>query len=306
MAFENTYTQNDTRPDSFYGATTTTTPVDPSVTDSLTGAERDAFEALSRIFNEYGLGSLAPAIAGFLKNGYSADTISIMLQDTPEYKQRFSANDTRRAKGLPALSPAEYLATERSYRQIMQAAGMPVGFYDSTDDFKRFLENDVSPQEIQSRVTAAADFVNQASPEAKQLFGQWYSKGDMIAYALDPEKAAPLVGKAFAATRIGANAQAHGLYTDQTYSEKLANAGFNEQQASQGFGIIQSTLANDQKLAALSGESITQTDLMNEAFFNDGSITQKREKLANQEAARFGGASAVSGSSLGTSRSGQI
>lgn len=274
--------------------------------DNLTGAQRDAFAALTAIFTNYGLGSLAPRIAEFLRNGYSPDTVGLLLQETPEYKERFAANEVRRSKGLPVLSPAEYLATERSYRQIMQAAGLPVGFYDRDDDFRSFLENDVSPQEIQQRVTAAADFVDQASDDAKALFGQWYTRGDMIAYALDPQRAAPLVGKAFAATRIGAQAQARGLDIDRGYAERIHNAGFDEQAASQGFGMIEQNIQNDQKLAALSGETLTSEDLANEIFFNDGSVTMKRRRLAGQEAGRFGGSSAVSAQTLGSDSSGQF
>lgn len=274
--------------------------------DNFSGEQRNAFAALTAIFTEYGLGTLAPKIAEFIRNGYSGDTIGLLLRETPEYKQRFAANESRRAKGLPVLSPAEYLATERSYRQIMQAAGLPPGFYDSDDDFRRFLENDVSPQEIQQRVTAASDFVNSAPEEAKAFYRQWYTTGDMVAFALDPDRAAPLVGKAFAASRIGGSAQAHGLDVGRDYAERIANAGFDESQASQGFGMIQQTLDNDMKLAALSGESLTAGDLMDEIFMQDGSVTQKRRRLSEQEQARFGGASAVSGSTLGSSNAGQF
>jgi hypothetical protein len=107
-------------------------------------AQRDAATILQNVFAQYGLGSLAGQITGFIQQGYSADAISILLQNTPEYKQRFAANDARLKKGLPALSPAEYIATERSYRQVMSAAGLPLGFYDQTSDFQKFLENDMS------------------------------------------------------------------------------------------------------------------------------------------------------------------
>ena len=276
------------------------------ITANLTGAQKDAFAALNQIFSSYGLGTLAPRIVGFLKEGYSPDTIGLLLQETPEYRQRFAANDARRAKGLPVLSPAEYLATERSYRQIMQAAGLPVGFYDNQNDFKTFLENDVSPQEIQQRVTAAADFINQATPQEKAMYKQWYTDGDMIAFALDPKRAAPLVGKAFAASRIGGQAVAHGLDINQSYAEQVANAGFDSGQASQAFGVVEQNIANDQKLAALSGESISQQDLMNEIFFNNADVTQKRQKIGGQEQARFGGSTAVGAGSLGTSSAGQF
>ena len=272
----------------------------------FTGAQRDAFAALNQIFTGYGLGSLAPAIAGFLKNGYSADTITLLLRDTPEYKQRFSANDARVKAGLPALTPAEYLATENSYRQIMRAAGLPPGFYDQAQDFHDFIAKDVSPQELQQRVTDASTFVDNATPQQKALFSQWYTKGDMIAYALDPEKAEPLVGKQFTAAKIGGEATTHGLPIGQDMAMQLAQHGVTADQASQGFGVIQTNLPNDQKLAAISGQSLSAYDEMKEAFFNDGSVTLQRDKLASQERARFGGSSAIGTESLSTPTAGQI
>jgi hypothetical protein len=131
--------------------------------------QRDAATILTRTVHQYGLGSLAGQITGFIQQGYSADAISILLQNTPEYKQRFAANDARLKKGLPALSPAEYIATERSYRQVMSAAGLPLGFYDQTSDFQKFLENDMSPTELKSRVDTAAQAVNQAPSESQGL-----------------------------------------------------------------------------------------------------------------------------------------
>ena len=272
----------------------------------FTGAQKDSFAALKSIFDSYGLGSLSDTIAGYLKNGYSADTIQLLLRETPAYRQRFAANETRIKKGLPALSPQEYLATETAYRQIMRSAGLPNGFYDQATDFQKFLENDVSPTEIQSRVTAASNFVNSAPAEAKALFGQWYTKGDMIAYALDPSRAEPLVGKAFAAAQIGGEAVDQGLNIDRQMAQDIADRGINQSQASQGMSVVAGTIGNDQKLAALSGDSISQYDVMREVFMNDASITQKRDRLASQERARFGGSSAVGSNSLGKSASGQV
>lgn len=277
-----------------------------AIEDLLSGFQRDAFAALNAIFKQYGLGTLGPKIAEFIKEGYSPDTISLLLAETTEYKQRFAGNEIRRQKGLPVLSPAEYLAVETSYRQIMRAAGVPEGFYDQASDFRKFIENDVSPQEIQSRVQAASDFINSAPQEARDAFSKWYTKGDMIAFALDPKRAEPLVGKAFQASQIAGQADRHGFDVDRQFAEDLAAAGFNTAQASQGFGTIQQNIGNDQKLAAISGTSLTDREMMNELFFNDADTTLKRERLAGQEAARFGGSSAVGGSSLGSSTSGQI
>ena len=284
-------------------------PLQASVTPDagdLTGSQRDAFAFLTDLFTSYGLGTLAPAILKYIQEGYSSDTIAILLRETPEYKQRFAANDARIKAGLPALSPSEYLATETAYRQILRAAGLPSGFYDQNTDFQKFLENDVSPQEIQSRVAAASDFINSASAEQKALYSQWYTTGDMIAYALDPKRAAPLIEKSFAAAKVGGAATEQGLSIDQQMAESIVARGINAEQASQGFSMIQGTLANDQKLAAISGDSITAYDEMREVFFNDAAVAQKRSRLASQERGRFSGSSAIGTNSLSSTRSGQI
>ena len=119
----------------------------------LTGSNRDAFMALETLFKNYGLDSLAGKIYDYVKNGYSADTISILLQDTPEYKARFKGNEARLKAGLPVLSPADYINTENAYRQILRQSGLPSGFYDSTDDFTDWISKDVSPTEVQSGPT---------------------------------------------------------------------------------------------------------------------------------------------------------
>src|SRR5205085_5571275 len=63
--------------------------------DYLKGPERDAFLALSNEFKRFGLESLAGKIFEYVKQGFGADVIALLLQDTPEYKQRFAGNELR-------------------------------------------------------------------------------------------------------------------------------------------------------------------------------------------------------------------
>ena len=100
----------------------------------------DWVEYTTQMFNNYGLGTLAPKITEYVQQGFSPDTVTLKLQETPEYKQRFAGNESRRKSGLSVLSPKEYLATEDAYRQIMRSTGLPKGFYDSPDDFSKFIE----------------------------------------------------------------------------------------------------------------------------------------------------------------------
>ncbi len=128
----------------------------PTATVSTGISEKtDWIEQLRLIFSNYGLDSLAPKITEFIQMGYSPDTVTLKLQETPEYKQRFIGNESRRKAGLPVLNPAEYLSVEASYKKIMRDAELPAGFYDQPDDFGKFIGADVSPTELQERVSIA-------------------------------------------------------------------------------------------------------------------------------------------------------
>jgi hypothetical protein len=264
----------------------------------LTGPNRDAAIALTNLFASFGLKSLAPRIIDFIKQGYSADTITIMLQETPEYKQRFKANEVRRQKGLPVLSPAEYIATEDAYRQTLQKWGLPTGFYDSTNDFQNFLANDMSPVELDQRAQQASDFMNQASANDMAFYKQYYTSGDLVAYALDPKRAAPLVGKAFQAARIGGAADAQGIDVSKATAEELAALGVTSDQARAGFGQIAQVQGTVQKLGQIYGGGLSQGDLIGATFEDNAAATNKLKKLASKERAAFGGSSGIGTNSL--------
>lgn len=266
----------------------------------------DAYALLMNEFSKYGIGSLASTIMSFLRKGYSTDRVAVELQDTPQFKARFAGNEARRKAGLPVLSPAEYLSTEDSYRQIMQAAGVPKGFYDNPNDFANFIGQGVSPAEVQSRVSAATDLINRNRPEDLAYFKQYYTTGDMVAFALDPNKAAPLVGKAFTAAGIGGSAAAQGIGIDKATAETLAGAGIDANSASQGFSQIKSDAPTASVLSSIYGEKYDQSAAIKDVFLNDSAAGETRKRLASKERANFGNASAIGQSSLATTAGGQI
>lgn len=256
----------------------------------LKGGERDAFMALNALFKNYDLGTLAGKIFEYVKNGYSADTISILLQDTKEYKERFAGNEIRKQKGLPVLAPAEYLSTEAAYRQIMESAGLPKGFYDSTKDFSDFIGKGVSPSEIQTRVDLAVQGSALASEAVKKALKQMgISQGEVIAYFLDEKKSMTFITKAAATARLGAEALEHGLAFDIGYAEGLAKAGISAEEAARGYSSIADEMGTLSTLASLEGRRWTQREAEQATFEGQTGATQKRRGLASQERGRFGG-----------------
>lgn len=257
----------------------------------LQGPERDAYLALNKLFSDYGLASLAPKIFEYVKGGYSADTISILLQDTKEYKERFIGNEARRKAGLPVLSPGEYLATESSYRQIMQGAGLPSGYYDQPSDFNAWIGGNVSPTEVQSRVDLATQATILANPDYRKALNQMgISDNELTAYFLDPKKALPYLQKSAATAAVGAEAISQGLTFDKLYSEGLVTKGVGVEQARAGYAEISSSLKDLKDLSSIYGSDWNQR-LAEEAILEGKSgAIGVREGIISREKGSFSGA----------------
>lgn len=304
----------DSRPASTKPVSTAPPPAKPSFESQLKGDQRDAYIALTTLFTGYGLGTLAPKIFDYIKQGYSADTISLLLQQTTEYKQRFAGNEARAKAGLAILSPDQYLATEASYRQILQSAGMPKGFYDQPSDFAAWIGSDVSPTEINDRVNMALEFTANANLAAKQALKGMYGIDDasVAAYFLDQKKAEPLLKKQAAAAEIGAAALQRGFDLDKDYFEAFASEGITGAQAQQGFSVLADSYESLKAIAARYGEDWTQREAERDVFepgktqgaANSGSylgesVTEKANRLKSQERAMFAGQQGSSTMGLG-------
>jgi hypothetical protein len=272
----------------------------------LEGADRDAFVAITEMLKAYGLETLAASVLGFIQQGYSSDTIGVLLQNTDAYKQRFAANESRRQQGLPVLSPAEYLATERAYRQIMSASGLPIGFYDSPSDFRGFLEGDMSPVELQDRVQSATDMVSKLDPATKSAFEKWYSTGDIIAYALDRERATSILDRQFRASQIAGAGTGQGVNLSQQFAERVAQTDIGIEQARQGLGVVSTLAATGDRLSGIYGGTYTQEDAASEVFLADTASAKKRTGLRSQERAQFAGQAGASSTSLSKRGGGQV
>ena len=257
--------------------------------------EQSAFDYLYSLLNDYGLSSLS----GFLKDlilGGTTDSASLMLalQGTNEWRTRFAGNEMLRQQGLGVLSPAEYLSLERSYSQIMRNYGLPSGFYDDPADFAKWIGNNVSAAELQQRVSAYADLANREDPAiVSQLQSMGMSKGDLLAYMIDPARAAPLIQRQYQTTLLGAAARRAGVAADNTYLGQLAARGVTEEQAGQGYGLIAGSLSEANTLSKVYGVDYGIGDMQAEVFENNAQAGKKRKRLASQERAAFSGSAGV-------------
>lgn len=268
-----------------------------------TPGQKDAYLALKTEMDKYGLSTLAPAIFNYIQNGFSSDTIQTLLEERPEYIQRFAGNQQRLKAGLRVLSPAEYLATEESYKQMLSSAGLPAGFYDKPSDFANWIGNAVSPKEAQDRVDMAKAAVVNAPTEYKTALTQYYGikDSDMAAYFLDPKKAEALLQQQSSAAGIGAAAKQAGLTNMPTkaVAEQAVAQGVTGQQAQQSYSKISEFLGNAIHLAGIYHQTYTQETAEKEALLGQGAAQNAREKLGRTEVATFSTKAGAAAQGLG-------
>lgn len=259
-------------------------------------------------FAKYGLATLGAKVLDLARQGYSEDTITLELQNTPEYQQRFAANAARIKKNLSVLTPAEYLANEDAYRQTLRAYGLTQ--FDNDAYVRQFIENDVSPSELSTRVSMAVQRVQNADPAIARTLKDYYGIGsaDMVAYVLDPSQQLPKIQRQIAAAEIGVAARVQGLETGVSVAEQLAAQGITQAEAQKGYATIADILPTAQKLSEIYGTTLpgyNQAEAEQEVFNTLASAQRKRKALTEREIASFSGKSGTTKASLLSTTGGQ-
>jgi hypothetical protein len=268
-----------------------------------------ARDDLKAILDEYGLGALFARLDQVIQDDptlvNSAPVLLSTVRDTPEYKQRFKGNEARRAKGLPELSPFDYVARENEYRQTLRATSMPRGFYDSESDFANFIGNDVRADELEARITQGYSAVMDAEPATKEELKRLYGlqDADIAAFFIDPERfnRSEAMRKAQSA-QIAAEARRQaGITVDAQQAEALAREGVSREMAQAGFaqigeqqGLFQAQMAGE--------EQVSQAEQIGATFGTNAqarqAITQRRRR--RQAAFEAGGGFAGQGGAQAT------
>ena len=265
---------------------------------------QSAYDLLFEQFNQYGLGSLVTPLKDLIMSGVSPSEFTIRLRETDAYKKRFAANAQRLAKGLRALSEAEYIGTEDQYQDVMRRYGMPESYYAKGDlgvqsGFEKFLAGDVSAVELEDRIQTANNRVVNSNPEVAKALKEFYpgiSNGDILAYVLDPANAIEQIKRKVTAAEIGGAAIQSGLKTGMTRAEELAAAGITKQQAQQGFQTVAEVAPRGGVLAEIyKQDPYTQTTAEQEVFGLAGSVdaSRQRRKLTQLETAAFSGSAGM-------------
>jgi hypothetical protein len=270
------------------------------IADQNKAERKSAYDLLFSEFKQYGLEALVTPLKSLIEEGVSPSEFTLRLRETDAYKKRFAANAQRVAKGLRALSEAEYIGTEDQYQDVMRRYGLPESYYTKGEmgiqsGFEKFLAGDVSAVELEDRIQTANNRVVNSNPEVAKALKEFYpgiSNGDILAYVLDPTNAIEQIKRKVTAAEIGGAAIQSGLQTGMTRAEELAAAGITKQQAQQGFQTVAEVAPRGGQLAEIYKESpYTQTTAEAEVFGLAGSVdaSKQRKKLTQLETAAFSG-----------------
>jgi hypothetical protein len=294
------------------------TPAQIAAEEKVAAGQADrqsAYDLLYSQFKLYGLESLVEPLKGLITSGASPSEFTIKLRESDSYKKRFSANAQRVAKGLRSLSEAEYIQLEDQYQDVMRRYGLPDTYYARgemgiQEGFNKFLEGDVSPVELEDRISTAQKRVLNANPEVTQALKQFYpdiTNADILAYTLDPKNAIENIKRKVTTAEIGGAALQSGLQTGLTRAEELRAAGITKESAQQGFGTIAGGLQRGSQLASIYGnDEYNQATAETEVFGLAGAqeAAKQRKKLTGLEKATFSGQSGISSGALTRDRAG--
>ena len=288
------------------------TPDNPNYGVDLNAKKNDARASIKALLSKYKLDSLFDTVWGNYTSDMvdynDTDALAMSIRETEAYKTRFAGNEARRAKGLGDLSPATYIALEDSFKKTMKSNGIPDTFYDTPEDFAQLIAGDVSVAEFNDRISYARSLVQDAPASVRNEMARLYnvSEGQLIAYYIDPAKAAPILKEQERAARIGSAAVENaGMQLSVATAEDLAKRGISDQQAAQGFGNINQM---GELTQAFAGETdISQQDIISAQFGFNTDAEKKLIKRREQRLGEFKGGGAytrASGASAGSVETG--
>ena len=226
--------------------------------------------------------------------------IMMAIESTDVFRARFGViqeQQKRAAAGEPiyVMSPADVLQYEDTVRKQMAAAGLPSTFYDQPQDFHKLILADMSPTEVQQRITQAYDYVLSAPPEVRSAFNDFYGVGNgdaqLAAWALDSERTVRDITKATRTAYSAGMAERFDVKIDRATAERIADLPTTEAGIVEGMRQVASMTDVYTRGIGETGD-ITTTDGVDAVF--DGS-----SEAAKKISRRIGERKAIDRSSTG-------
>jgi hypothetical protein len=240
------------------------------------------------------------------------DAVFLSIRGEKFYQIRFKGNEGRRAAGLAEYSPAEYLQAENAYSEALRRFGLER--LATRDTFGNLIGGMVSPDELAERVTTVYDRIQNADAPLRAELQRLKTTANLTdqdlaeTLLLGKEGAASLQRK-IAQAEIRAEATTRGL-TSRLGDVELERRGITRAQAAAGFEQVATELQPLERLSQIyerqapTPAADLQTELEQEALL--GQTSQRRRRLAMQEAAMFAGSAGTTPTLASRARAGQF
>jgi hypothetical protein len=265
-----------------------------------------ASDRLTAMFEGVGLGSLAKFINQRIMEDASEEAVLLELYEQPEYQTRFPGMKALRAKGK-TITEAEYIKDEKAFAQTARFFDVPVGFYDTPDDFGKLIGNLVSPKEYQDRLQVGQDLARSMSPGARAQLQEFYNVGEggITAYVLDPERALTLIQKQAKSAQFVGFGREKGFKLEgmtAAQAEQIvgteAYAKLSAQQMQTALGQAAQLRQTQSRLTGIEGEVYNEGEALKAVIEGSPEAILASQQRAQREGARFGGGTGITGSSL--------
>lgn len=277
--------------------------------------KRDAFALIEATMRSYGFtDSELKEILKFIQDGLidpnmGPNQLTLALRQLPAYKARFFGNEERRARGLDALSEADYLSQEKDYSATFRQRGLQR--FATRGQFATLIGNDISNTEVGKRIDIAVERVQYGDPQVLKQLKTYYNitENDIAAYYLNPKEVLPELEAKTTTAEIGSAAVQYGLSAERERAEGLRAFGVDLTRARAGYGLISERLPRTQQLSNIysqAGIDYTQTTAEEEEFKGTASAKRAREKLKELEIGSFMRSSGTGRTSLSKGTAGLI
>lgn len=265
-------------------------------TSEITGTKgltESAKSIVASFLKDAGMESLAGDVWSKWATGGTSDQIIEYIRQSPQYAERFPAMAALNKAGRN-ISEAAYIAKETSDIEMMKQYGIPDAISGNRKLLGSLIENNVNLVTLQKRLMAAQDTVLSFDPNivkyGKDVYG--LDEGSLMAWALAPEIALPVIEQQAKAIQIGGAALAAGLKLGEitkTEAETLAAAGVTQDVAKQGFTNVAQMGQYKQQLPGLvnPAETLTNEELINAQFAVSPEAILKLQKAKQTKAAEF-------------------
>jgi len=226
---------------------------------------------------------------------------------TPLFNQEFGAflklkADPNNKTGITTLG--EFMKARAEYKSLFAFYGLSDLATNANAD--RFIENNISLLEAQSRMNAAYDAINNADSVLRSQLGSLNLSGADLARALllGKDAAGELQDKIRTANILAAQVEAG--FTSLIGAQELARQGISREQARQGLSVTKMQTPGYTGEAQRQG--ISTQDLQKELESENilGLASQRRRRIQKGGIARFSGKSGAVAESLAKRSAGSI